>query len=78
MKRVPTWMFALTVAGLLGGAAWVYAAPEQMSAIAARAADAVAPHVEQIKLWQPLIGEKFNIGEKIALCMNVVIALAGL
>jgi K(+)-stimulated pyrophosphate-energized sodium pump len=31
-----------------------------------------------VKLLEPLIGEKFNIYEKFFLCLNVVIALAGL
>ncbi len=71
MKRVPRWMFALGVVGLVAA-----------TCLTAQAAEPVASHagpaVEQVKLWQPLIGEKFNIGEKIALCMNVLIAIAGL
>ncbi len=31
-----------------------------------------------VSLWEPLLGEKFNIYEKFFLCLNVVIALGGL
>ena len=82
MKRVPTWMYAALVVGLLGAATCLQAqtvAPDQVTSITAQAAGAVAEHgVKSIQLWQPLIGEKFSIYEKIALCTNVLIAIAGL
>ena len=31
-----------------------------------------------VRLWTPLLGEKFSMVEKVALCANIVIALAGL
>ncbi|MEN6407355.1 MAG: sodium-translocating pyrophosphatase, partial [Thermoguttaceae bacterium] len=47
----------------------------------ASAAGGTAHHglmIGGVSLWEPLLGEKFNIYEKIALVTNVVIALAGL
>ncbi len=80
MKRVPTWMFALMVVGVLGAATCMAQVPTPDSAsISATTGVAVANGGHRtIELWQPLIGEKFNIGEKIALCVNVLIAIAGL
>jgi len=78
MKRVPTWLFAVIALSLLGAVAYLYAAPPNVPAMATRATQDAAPDAPRISLFQPLIGEKFNIFEKVALCANVAIALGGL
>jgi K(+)-stimulated pyrophosphate-energized sodium pump len=67
---------------ILGTAVWSFAAgPESVvkapSQIAA-AGQKVAEAVEKITLFEPMVSSKYAIYEKIALVMNVFIALAGL
>ncbi len=79
MKRI-SWVGVLTLA-ILGTAVWSFAAgpesivnaPAQIAAVGVQAAEAA-----KITLFEPLVSSKYAIYEKIALVMNVFIALAGL
>jgi len=64
---------ALISVGCLAALAFQPAEAEVAEKVATAAA-----HVKEIKLWQPLIGKEFAWYEKIALCANVLVALAGL
>jgi K(+)-stimulated pyrophosphate-energized sodium pump len=53
---------------------WLYAATEPGPG----AGNVVAEGNIAVKLWEPLISDRYGTWEKIALCANVVVALAGL
>jgi K(+)-stimulated pyrophosphate-energized sodium pump len=74
-KKVP-FVGILTLI-ILGTAVWSFAGAPGAAALQAPAAAAVEK-VSEIKLFEPLVSEKFATYEKIALVMNVFIALAGL
>ncbi len=79
MKRI-SWVGVLTLA-ILGTAVWSFAAgpesivnaPAQIAAVGVQAAEAA-----KITLFEPLVSSRYAIYEKIALVMNLFIALAGL
>jgi K(+)-stimulated pyrophosphate-energized sodium pump len=80
MKRFS--LVGVLAVAILGTAVWSFAAgPESVvkapSQIAA-AGQKVAEAVEKITLFEPMVSSKYAIYEKIALVMNVFIALAGL
>jgi K(+)-stimulated pyrophosphate-energized sodium pump len=69
--------------GILAALGWLQLNPPVASSGLEAAAGATVVAAESgprvgIKLLEPLFGEKFNIWEKFFLCLNVVIALAGL
>jgi len=89
MKRKPlsiAWLGLLCV-GCLFAATWIAL---ERSAVAQPAGgagtqqlvpgepNAVAPQKESMQLWAPLTSDRYAPYEKILLCMNVVVALAGL
>jgi K(+)-stimulated pyrophosphate-energized sodium pump len=81
MKRI-SWVGVLTVA-ILGTAVWSFAAgPESLVRVPAQlvtaAGETASAAVEKITLFEPLVSSKYAWYERIALVMNVVIALAGL
>jgi len=79
MKRI-SWVGVLTLA-ILGTAVWSFAAgspsvaqaPAQIAAAGEKMAEAA-----KITLFEPLVSSKYAWYERVALVMNVVIALAGL
>jgi K(+)-stimulated pyrophosphate-energized sodium pump len=76
MKRIP--LVAVLAVGLLAVAGWSFTAgPESVTGLAPSLA-AATEGATKIALWQPLIGKQFAMYERIALVMNVFIALAGL
>jgi K(+)-stimulated pyrophosphate-energized sodium pump len=88
MKRVPTVMMAVVAAGLLMAASWLQLeAPvahlpvAQQPAVAAADAPATGAGqalVHSITLFDPIYSDRYSQVEKIALLLNVVVALAGL
>jgi K(+)-stimulated pyrophosphate-energized sodium pump len=89
MKRKPlsiAWLGLLCV-GCLFAATWIalersasaQPAPEGAAAAATAPAEPnAAPQKEAMQLWAPLTSDRYAPYEKILLCMNVVVALAGL
>ncbi len=65
---------AFVCIGLVAGAGFMF----QQQPAAENAASGGGVMVGGVLLWQPLLGEKFSTMEKVALCLNVVIALGGL
>ena len=69
--RVPTFVLVLISVGLLASAGWMAVDPPAVPS-------AVAEAGRTITLWQPLVSSDYSTVEKVALCANIVIALAGL
>jgi K(+)-stimulated pyrophosphate-energized sodium pump len=67
---------ALVCIGFLAAAGWMSA--QEPASATERAASSGGLMVGGVSLWEPLLGAKFNAYEKFFLCLNVVIALAGL
>jgi len=81
-RRGSTALLALMAIGILGALGWLQFHPPMAStevgAAVGVAAVGAESHAGGVKLWEPLISDKFDIWEKFFLCLNVVIALAGL
>ena len=85
MRRISVGLLALLTVGLLGAASWLQV---QMPLVLAAAdpSDAAVREVvmqpvlqhEHITLWEPLVSDKYDPYENIALIANVFVALAGL
>ena len=67
---------AFAAVGLVSAAGWMFM--QVPPPVAEEAASANGIMVGGVLLWEPLMGEKFNLMEKLFLCLNVVIALGGL
>ena len=70
---------AFVCIGLVSAAGWLVA--QEPATAAGGAGPAIPSHswiVGGVAIFEPLLGEKFNLYEKFFLCLNVVIALAGL
>ncbi len=85
MKRIPVWVLALMCIGTLAATGWLQAAgtaekPAAPAKITAAPEKNAQGHgeVKGVQLFEPLVSDKYAIYEKIALLMNVVIAIAGL
>lgn len=83
MKRMPRVLLSFILVGILAAVGWRQFADPGVAGpeVALLAADAPAGGSSShhaIKLWEPLTSEKYAQYEKIALCANVVVALAGL
>ncbi len=74
MKKLPTPILAMIAIGLLGAAGWV---AEGGGATPAEVTGGPPPRAT-FELFQPLLSSDYATGEKIALVVNVVVALAGL
>ncbi|MCB4756260.1 MAG: sodium-translocating pyrophosphatase [Elusimicrobia bacterium] len=72
-KKLPTSVLAFLTFGLFAAVAWMQV-QTPLEAAAAGAGEAI----RKIVLWEPLVSNKFELYEKIALIANVFIALAGL
>src|SRR5437773_10612266 len=88
MKRKPisvAWLGLLCVGCLfaatwfaLEGSASAQPAPDGAAATTTLVEPAATTHAAEITLWEPLTSAKYAPYEKILLCLNVVVALAGL
>jgi len=85
VKRIPVWVLALMCIGTLAATGWLQAAgtaekPAAPAKITAAPEKNAQGHgeVKGVQLFEPLVSDKYAIYEKIALLMNVVIAIAGL
>ncbi len=80
MKRVPTSLLALLAFGCLTAMAWAQAAapPAEPNANKTKSAAAAPAGESAFELFAPLRSDKFNTMEKLALVLNVVVALGGL
>jgi len=72
-KRLYVAWLAFVALGCLAAVGWM-----NMQEPTAHGSAGQGYMVGGVSLWEPLVGEKFNIYEKVALVTNVVIALAGL
>jgi K(+)-stimulated pyrophosphate-energized sodium pump len=66
-------LLASLAVGLLTAAGWL-----QVAGGADASAPAAAESAHAVKLWEPLISDRYALYEKIALIVNVFVALAGL
>jgi len=73
MKRPSILIWAALGLFWFGYAGWLFAAEPQAAAAATGGA-----YNETVTLWEPLFSPKYALTERIALCANVVVALAGL
>ena len=84
MKKMPRGVLSFILIGILAAAGWrQFADPgvtgPEMAVLAADAPAAAGEHKHpDVKLWEPLTSDRYAQYEKIALCANVVVALAGL
>src|ERR1700745_4009659 len=82
-KQLPVWALALICLATLCGATWLmmgghaYAQPAQPDTSSAAPSDTTSAPA-QITLFAPLTSSQYAFYEKFLLCMNVVVALAGL
>jgi K(+)-stimulated pyrophosphate-energized sodium pump len=82
-KQLPVWALGLICFATLCGATWLmmaghaHAQPEN-SAVSPSGAAAPAAEPAQISLFEPLTSSRYEGYEKVLLCMNIVVALAGL
>ena len=67
---------AFVCLGLLSAAGWM--TTQEPAAAAGGAGSSSSWIVGGVAIFEPILGEKFNIYEKFFLCLNVVIALGGL
>lgn len=78
-RRVPSFVLALMAFGCFSAMAWAQVSEKGTQAGATEPGSTGAVSApERIVLWEPLVSNKFDPLEKIALLANVVIALAGL
>ena len=77
MKKLPTPVLAMICAGFLAAAGWAGVGGES-TPISAPVATGKADAGEKVELFKPLTSSEYAPAEKIALCTNVVVALAGL
>ena len=75
-RRLYVAWLALVAVGLVSAAGWM--SVQEPAAPGGAGASSNGWMVGGVLLLEPLLGEKFSPMEKIALCLNVVIALAGL
>jgi len=79
VKRLPLPVLVLLTFGFLGGAAWLNASDPQTGTVPAASTAPAAGHgASGVTLWEPLVSNKFETYEKIALVANVFVAIAGL
>ena len=80
MKRVHSWILAVLAFGCLTAMAWAQVGGNVAQRAAAElGSQGVASEPEsKIVLWEPLVSDKFQPYEKVALIANVFVALAGL
>ena len=69
---------AFVAVGLVAAAGWMSVQEPAAASGSAGASASNGIMIGGVSLWEPLLGEKFSIYEKAALCLNVVIALGGL
>ena len=73
MKKVPSSILVLILVGIVAAAGWQIAteasAPPPVPG---------TPYVSRVTFWEPLVSDKYNTYEKVALVANVIVALAGL
>ena len=74
-RRLYVAWLALVAVGLVSAAGWM--AVQEPAAPGGAAESTGGLLIGGVSLWEPLLGEKFNMYEKVALVTNVIIALAG-
>jgi K(+)-stimulated pyrophosphate-energized sodium pump len=77
-RRLYVAWLALVAVGLVSAAGWMAVQEPAASGGAAESSSSGGWLIGGVSLWEPLLGEKFNMIEKVALVTNVIIALAGL
>ena len=82
MKRVPTGVLLMVVLGALAALGWRQTQNPTSEAAkqdpASEAAEGGSSQHSEMKLFDPLTGDNYNLGERIALVANIVVAGLGL
>ena len=80
MHRIPSPVLGMIILGTLAAAGWAQMAPPPSASTSAPVptANSSGGGVKHLTLWEPLVSDKYARYEKLALIMNVVVALAGL